>query len=76
MAGSLEGRGIIKYSDSFFLHIWWGLWLVVMIMVCSTLGGMVIEVISASCNLRVLVPDPLRQSGSVLLSGRASLAGE
>ena len=35
-----------------------------MIMVCSTLGGMVIEVISVSCSLGVLVPDPLGHSGS------------
>ena len=35
-----------------------------MIMVCSTLGGMVIEVILVSCSLGVLVPDPLGHSGS------------
>ena len=36
----------------------------VMIMVCSTLGGTVIEVISVSCSFGVLVPDPLRHSCS------------
>ena len=36
----------------------------VTIVVCSTLGGMVIEVILVTCSLGVLVPDPLRHSGS------------
>ena len=39
-----EGLGIIEYRDS-LPCIWWGLWSAVMIMVCITLGGMVIEVI-------------------------------
>ena len=35
-----------------------------MIMVCNTLGGTVVEVISVGCSLGVLVPDPLSHSGS------------
>ena len=58
-----EGLGIIEYRDSLSC-IQWGLWSAVTVMVCSTLGGMVIEVISVSCSLGVLVPDPLRHSGS------------
>ena len=58
-----EGLGIIEYGDS-LPCIEWGLLLAVMIMVCSTLGGTVIEVISISCSLGVLVPDPLWHSGS------------
>ena len=56
-----EGLGIIEYVDS-LPCIKWGLLLAVMIMTCSTLGGTVIEVISVSCSLRVLVPDPLWHS--------------
>ena len=58
-----ESLGVIEYRDS-LSSIQWGLWLAVMIMLCSTLGGTIIEVISVSCSLGVFVPDPLRHSCS------------
>ena len=45
-----EGLGIIEYGDS-LPCIQWGLWLAVTIVVCSILGGTVIEVILFSCSL-------------------------
>ena len=53
-----EGLDIIEYKE-FVLHIV-GTWAWLMIMVYSTLGGMVM----VSCSLGVLVPDPLRHDGS------------
>ena len=65
-----EGLGIIEYRDSLSC-IQRGLWSAVTIMVCSTLGGTVIEVILVSCSWGSLCLDPWGHSGVLLLSGRA-----